>query len=121
MFRRDSNDLVVQTLRSENIVIDHLDLKTTLRRRGQVLDELIQLRPSNTICTIHRDRPMEFSGSYCSFERSTNLLVVALFGWFPIFIRGTFGIDAAGDVVQLRGCKKLIVFVFTSRSIKSSK
>jgi len=94
--------LVVQALWLDNVVIDDFDLKPTIRWGGQMFDQLPQLWPSYTVCTVDSDRSIELLASHRSFERGRCFLIVSLLGRFAILIRGALGVQATGDVVELR-------------------
>lgn len=113
--------LIVQTLWLDDIVIDDFDLQATFRGRGQILDELSQLRSTYPICTIDSDWPIELPSPCRNFECGSYFLVVSLLGWFTIFVRCAFRVQTAGDVMKLWGGKQFIVGIVRTRRLKSCR
>ena len=110
---------MVQTIWLDDVVVNDFDLETTIRGRRQTLDELPQLRSTNSICTVDSDRPIEFPCAYRSLKRRSYFLVISFLGWFAIFIRCVFRVQTTGNVMELWCRKQLIVGVLRTRRLKS--
>ncbi|KND90179.1 hypothetical protein TOPH_05174 [Tolypocladium ophioglossoides CBS 100239] len=102
--------LQVEDLGSEDIVVDNLDVETC-GELGDHLEHLRKLGPTHTICAVYRKLTLDLLASQRPHERVRELLVVASLAGLAVRLGGAFGVDATGQVVQLRRRQDLVVGV----------
>lgn len=91
--------LKVKAIGVDDIVVDNLDVDTTLLSGRHVLDELPQLRTADAVGAVHRQRAVDLHAPHDSLEGLGKLLIVALFRRLAIFILRTQSVLAADDIV----------------------
>lgn len=100
---------MVQALRLVNIVIDDLDIETTVSRSGQVLEQLEQLGTSDTVCAVNSQMTLRLCVFHGLLEGSGQFLVVSLLADLAVFILSSLRVDATDQVVKLRGGEDAVV------------
>lgn len=112
--RGGAANLVVQCVGLVNVIIDDGNVKVGIGRggRGQVLDQLPQLGASNAIGAINGQAAAGLVVAHGLLVGRGQLLIVTLLGGLAVFILGALGVDAADEIVELRGSGELVVGVF---------
>jgi hypothetical protein len=107
--RFKATHLVVQALGLVNVIVDNLDIQTTIGRRWKVLEQFTQLRTSNTVCAVNSQVALRLCVFHGLLESSRQLLVVALLADLTVLILSALCVDAADQVVELRGGEDSVV------------
>ena len=101
---------MVQALGLVNVIVDDLDIETTIGiRRWKVFEQLTQLRASDTVCAVNSQVTLRLGVFHGLLVSSSQLLVVALLADLAVLILSTLCVDTADQVVKLRGGEDLVV------------
>jgi hypothetical protein len=106
--------LVVQAFGLVDVIVDNLDINTTIGRRWKVLEKFAQLGTSNTVCAVNSQVTLRLCVFHGLLESSRQLLVVALLADLTVLILSTLCVDAADQVVELRGGQDSVIGDFSA-------
>lgn len=95
--------LEVQAVRVDDVVVDNLDIKTTLLSTGQIFDYLPQFRSTNAVSTVDSQASLDLDASHHSPESLGKLFIITLLGRLTVLILCPKSVLATDDIVQLRG------------------
>jgi len=104
-------DLIVESLWTQYIIIDHLDIEASSRCSRQVFYQFPKLRPTYTVGAVNGHTRVRLSISHGLLESGCGLLIVPLLSGFSIVKRRSFGVETASDVVKLRRSKDFIISI----------
>lgn len=93
----------VQAVGVNDVVVDDVDIKTTLLSTGQVFDLFPQLRSTNAVRTVDSQATFDLDALHHSLESLGKLLIITLLGRLAVLILCPECVLAADDIVQLRG------------------
>lgn len=81
--RKAHTHIVVQGRRGDNIVVNDIDVETTIFGRGKILHKLSQLWSTNTVGTIDCKVTFNCATTHDFLECVCHLLVITFFSWRP--------------------------------------